>query len=226
VRKNSVERVYAVSVANASRATSGGTLAWVRGTFCSSVGNSRIPVPDDPKEWLQAESLMRAMLTRFGYSLQFSKFSSETKTPLVLFARHKNGWYLSSYSASTTSTVKLRFPHGAPLMLGTEADLDHGSSTYSLPRAQHKEVRCLVDQQDGEVSCVEAITEYPFFRRRWLVKGLRNATVHFYPEDERPVVMRVNESRTFVRESEPYEREENGGRLVMKDVSGELNIAW
>jgi hypothetical protein len=111
--------------------------------------------------------------------------------------------------------------------MGLETWLEDGHSTYTLPRAAHKEVRCLVEQAEaGEVSCVEGISEYPFFQRRILVHGLKNATVHFYPENERPVVMRVNESRSFVTETLPYDREENGKRLVIRSVTGILNIAW
>ena len=123
--------------------------------------------------------------------------------------------------------MKLRFAHGAPVLIGTETWIEDGRSSYTLPRAAHKEIRCLVDQaESGEVSCVEAISEYPFVYRRLLVKGLRNATVHFYPESDRKVVMRVNDNRDFVTESLPYDREEGGSRLVIRGVTGELNIAW
>jgi len=145
----------------------------------------------------------------------------------MLFARHRNGWFLSSYSPSTTGEVKLRFAHGAPLLLGMETWIEEGHSTYTLSRAVHKEIRCLVDQSESsEVSCVEAIPEYPFVYRRLLVKGLRHATVHFYPENDRKVIMRVNENRSFVNDSLPFERTEGGSRLVIKSVTGELNIAW
>ena len=111
--------------------------------------------------------------------------------------------------------------------MGLESWLEDGHSTYTLPRAAHKEVRCVVEQATtGEVSSVEGITEYPFFQRRILVHGLKNATVHFYPENGRAVVMRVNENRSFVTESLPYDREEDGKRLVIHKVTGTLNIAW
>ena len=220
------DRVYAVSRVSALGAGTG-TLAWVRGTFSSYLTGEHLPRPDDLKLWIAAESLMRLVLSEFGYSLRFAKSTAETRTPLIFSARHKNGWFLSNYSPSTTSEVKLRFAHGAPLLIGLETWLDNGHTTYTLPRAAHKEVRCLVDQAaSGEISCVEAISEYPFFERRLLVHGLKNATVHFYPENERPVVMRVNESRSFITESLPYGREENGKRFVIENVTGSLNIAW
>lgn len=226
VSAGGTERVYAVSRAQALGAGTG-ALAWVRGTFCSELTGKRLPVPDDPKDWFAAESLMRLVLSEFGYSIRNRQQAKDTRTPLMLFARHGNGWFLSSYSPSTTSEVKLRFAHGAPLLIGMETWLEEGHSSYTLPRAEHKEIRCLVDQAEaGEVSCVEAIPEYPFFFRRLLVKGLRNATVHFLPASDRKVVMRVNESRSFMTESLPYERASDGKRLVIRGVTGDLNIAW
>ena len=153
--------------------TGSGTLAWVRGSFCSSIGTARLPVPDDPKVWMQGESLMRLMLSKFGYTFQFHKPAADTRSPLILPARHKNAFFISSYSPSTTTEVRMRFAHGAPVMVGTETWIEDGHTSYTLPRAAHKEIRCLVDQTEAsELSCVEAITEYPFFERRLLLKGL------------------------------------------------------
>jgi hypothetical protein len=226
VSQSGQERVCAVSREQALGSGSG-TLAWVRGTFSSALTGKRLPEPDDPKEWFAAESLMRLMLGQFGYTILNTRQTSATRNPLMLFARHRNGWFLSSYSPSTTSEVKLRFAHGAPILIGTETWIENGHSSYTLPRAAHKEIRCLVEQAvNGEVSCVEAIPEYPFFYRRLLVKGLQNANVHVYPEMGRKVVMRVNDSRSFVNESMPYEQADGGSRLIIKGVTGELNIAW
>lgn len=225
------ERVYAVS-RDQALGTGSGNLAWVRGSFCSSLGKGRLPVPDDPSDWMQAESLMRMILTRFGYSIQFAKPSVETRSPLILSARHRNGFYLSSYAPSTNTAVRLRFPHGAPLLTGMETWMENGHSTYSLPRASHKEVRCLVDQPaSGELSCVESISEYPFFERRLLLKGLKNATIHFYPETPvagaaRRVVMQANDTRTYNLDSLPYTKEDDGTRLVIQGVTGNLLISW
>ena len=221
-----VERVYAVSRAQAL-GNGSGMLGWVRGSFCSSISGARLPTPDDPGQWMQAESFMRLILSRFGYSIRFAKSSVETRSPLLLSARHKNGFYLSSYSPSTTTAVHLRFPHGAPVLIGTETWLEDGHSSYTLPRALHKEVRCLLDQTvSSEVSCVEAISEYPFFQRRLLLKGLKNATVHFYPENERRVVMQANDTRTYNLDSLPYAREDDGTRLVIQGITGQLLISW
>ena len=231
VSQSGTDRVYAVSREQVLGAGSG-TLAWVRGSFCSSLGSARLPTPDHPTDWMQAESLMRLMLSRFGYSIRFAKPSVETRSPLILSARHRNGFFLSSYAPSTNSVVRLRFPHGAPLLVGIETWMEDGHSAYSLPRAAHKEVRCLIDQSaSGELSCVESIPEYPFIERRLLLKGLRNATVHFYPETPRSgparrVIMQANDTRTYNLDSMPYTQEDDGTRLVVQGVTGNLLISW
>lgn len=227
VTQNGAERVVAVSRRNAAGEGTG-TLGWVRGSFSSSiVPGSKLPVPDDPGRYFPAELLMRLMLVEFGYSIRLRKPLPETRSPLILAARHQNGFFLSCYSPDTTVTVQLRFPHGAPVLVGTETWMEDGHSSYTLPRAWHKEVRCFVDQEaSGDVSCTEAISEFPFIERRLLLNGLKNATVHFYPENDRKVIMAMNDARTYNLDSLPYAREENGKRLVIKEITGRLLISW
>lgn len=226
VSNGGARRAVAVSRRSALGANSG-TLAWVRGSFCCSIGAGRLPAPDDPRRYFQGEALMRLVLTEFGYSVRLVKPSPETRSPLILAARRQNGYFLSCYSPSTTASVQLRFPHGAPILVGTETWIENGHSTYTAPRAWHKEVRCFVDQQEGsEVSCVEAISEYPFIERRLSLTGLKNATVHFLPANDRKVIMESGDLHFYNQNSLPYSREDNGKRLVTKGITGKLTISW
>jgi hypothetical protein len=227
VSQKAAQRVIAVSRRNALGGGSG-ALAWVRGSFCCSVtGEQRLPQSDDPARYFLAETLMRFMLQEFGYSIRLSKMLPATRSPLILAARHQNGFFLSCYSPDTTVTVRLRFPHGAPVLVGTETWIADGHASYAPPRVWHKEVRCLVDQQQsGVVSCIERISEYPFIERRLLLTGLKNATVHFYPENDRRVIMAVNDNRDYNLDSLPYISEDGGKRLVIREVTGQLLISW
>jgi hypothetical protein len=226
VSQNGAQRVVAVSRRNAVGGESG-TLGWVRGSFCCSVTGERLPKSDDPALYFPGETLMRLMLQEYGYSVRLNKMLPETRSPLILAARHQNGYFLSCYSPDTTVSVRLRFPHGAPVLVGTETWIADGHSSYTPPRAWHKEVRCLVDQQEnGVVSCTERISEYPFIERRLLLTGLKHATVHFYPENDRKVIMAANDNRTYNLDSMAYTAEEGGKRLVVKDVTGQLLISW
>ena len=76
------------------------------------------------------------------------------------------------------------------------------------------------------VSCTERISEYPFIERRLLLTGLKHATVHFYPENDRKVIMAANDNRTYNLDSMAYTADEGGKRLVVKDVTGQLLISW
>jgi hypothetical protein len=226
VSQKGTQRVVAVSRRNALGGETG-TLAWVRGSFCCSITEARLPQSDDPAQYFLGETLMRFMLQEFGYSIRLSKMLPANRSPLILAARHQNGFFLSCYSPDTTVTVRLRFPHGAPVLVGTETWIADGHSSYTPPRAWHKEVRCLVDQQESAVvACIEKISDYPFIERRLLLTGLKNATVHFYPENDRKVIMAVNDNRTYNLDSIPYVSEAHGKRLVAKGITGQLLISW
>jgi hypothetical protein len=221
VSNGSAERVYAVSA---------GAVAWLRGTFASAIptnAGGRIPIPDSPSQFFPAESVLRLLLKDFGYSVHFVKSVKETRSPMLFAARCRNGYYLSSYSPSTAATVHLRFPQGAPLLVGAETWLADGHSTYMLPRSAHHEVRCFVDnQKTGEVSCVETYSGYLKIRRRLLLKGLSNATVRFLPEDNGPVIMAANDMRLHNETSLPFTKEDNGRTLVARGITGQLLISW
>jgi hypothetical protein len=56
--------------------------------------------------------------------------------------------------------------------------------------------------------------------------GLKNATVTFFPENDRRVIMETGELHYYNQDSIPYAREDNGTRLVAKGVNGKLAISW
>jgi hypothetical protein len=228
VSDGSGERVFAIK-----RTLGAGRLAWVRGSLSSTITNAYLPQPDDPKQRFQAEYLMRYMLAKFGYELRVERPTVESRSPLVLVARSNNGFFFSGYSPSTAVTLRLRFPHGAPLLHGYETWLENGYSSYSMPRAWHRECRCFVEQAaEGEISCVEGISEEIGVRRRLLLSGLNNATVHFYPEAHPsgpPVRMQSVHSRDNPLNSQDhieYTSEESGRRLVARNITGNLLISW
>ena len=220
VSANGKDRAYAVKR---------GSAVWLRGSFCSSIPQgARIPVPDDPAKTFVAESLMRAALAQLGYSIIVRKPTSATRLPVMTVARCRNGYFLSGYMPSTVSTVRLRFPHGAPLLLGRETWLEDGHSSYTLPRAWHNEARVFVQQTEAsEVSCVEYFAAMVGFRRRALVHGLKDATVTFLPEDEGRVVFQVNDTRPYIEKSSvPVTRSDDGRTLTVHGITGSLFISW
>ncbi len=228
VADGSNERVFALT-----RKVGSGRVAWVRGSLSSTITNAYLPQPDDPQQHFQAEYLMRYMLAKFGHELSVERPAVGSRNPLVLVARSNNGFFFSGYCPSTAVTLRLRFPHGAPILKGNETWFEGGHSTYSMPRAWHHECRCFVEQAaEGEISCVERISEEIGIRRRLMLAGLKNATVHFYPEIRPagpPVRMESGEAHAsfFATEKQvAYVPEESGRRLVAHDVTGDLLISW
>ncbi|MEG9430961.1 hypothetical protein [Terriglobus sp. ADX1] len=222
VNANGKERAYAVQHDNS---------AWIRGTFCSRIPenvSARIPIPDDPATSFPAEALARAALAQLGVSIVVNKTSPETRLPVIFGARCRNGYFFSGYAPSTTSSVRFRLSIGAPLFVGREAWLEDGHAVYTLPRAWHHEARVFVQtQQIGEVSCVEYYAGMTGFRRRTLIKGLKDATVTFLPEDKERVIFQVNDMRLHVEQNSiPVTRSENGRRLTVHGITGSLFISW
>ena len=164
--------------------TASGSIAWVRGTCSSGYRQGQhILQPDNASEFFPGEVLLRGALGLLGYQIRFSMADPDEKTPVITVHRHDNGYFFSSYSKDCTSEVQMRFPLGAPLLLGYETVLKDGFSTFRFPRAEHRECRVFVEQESGKLSCREIPPVSFQMRRRIEVAGLRNAIVRFFPEE-------------------------------------------
>ena len=108
--------------------------------------------------------------------------------------------------------------------------LEGGQATYSMPRAWHREARCFVEQtEDGEISCVERYSGHVGIKRRLHLRGLKNATVRFFPSARakaKKVIMAANDLREENEKSLPYEAEEGGRCLAVRNITGDLMISW
>lgn len=210
----------------------GGACAWVRGTVSASyVRGKALLQADDVREWFPAEQLMRWALAKLGYAFWVTRPMATTRTPMMTLARSANGWFFSGYCPDTTVSLRWRLPQGAPILLGHEAALEGGYAVYHLPRAWHRECRLMISGQgSGVISCIERSPEELGIARRWLVTGLEDATVHFYPDLERIDGLRlVCNSRAYhARTNLAFRWEDDGtGRhAVTEHVSGELTIMW
>ena len=137
----------------------------------------------------------------------------------------------STYAPSTTVDIHLKFPLGAPLLLGYETELKDGWSSYRFPRAEHKECRIFIEQQSGVVSAFEDIHSSFKFRRRIAVTGLQNATVRFFGESycADQVVGMLNSRKNGCRLSEEFDgeivhSEEYGTYFEARNVTGEMRF--
>lgn len=209
----------------------GGVLGWVRGTNSNYYRpGARLLATDHPDRSFASENLARFLLGAFGYDFMVRKEFPIQRTPIVCVTRRDNGFFFSGYHANTTVTLGLRFPQGAPLLIGFETPCRNGRTHYIMPRAWHRECRVFVQQKTPtDLSCMERHSGEYGVRRRLRVAGLHEATVRFYPErpDDRVRMYPAGYSPKKRMTAFPKEGDPSLGRhYVLEDVSGVLIIAW
>lgn len=211
--------------------TAGENVAWVRGT-CSSryQKGKQILQPDKASDFYPGEVLLRCALGHLGYQIRFSMTEADDKTPIFTVHRHDNGVFFSTFSKDCTAEMQMKFPLGAPLLMGYETVLKDGFSTFRFPRAEHRECRVFVEQACGKVSCKEIPPVSYQMRRRIEVEGLKNAVVRFFPErycGKKIQVLRNASYPYFVGDPLEGEWKEEGGHpyYEMKNVTGTLTLS-
>lgn len=163
--------------------TYGENFVWLKGTNSNDyIKGQQLLTPNNSKDYFIGEILMRDALAKLGYCISFQKENPESKSPVIMVSRRDNAFVFSTYAPNTTVKTKLKFPLGAPLLMGYEAKLENGFSSYTFPRAEHRECRVFVEQDGGVVSCRELPPVSYQMRRRIEVRGLENATVRFFAE--------------------------------------------
>ncbi|MHB9033379.1 MAG: hypothetical protein ACYC6L_10060, partial [Anaerolineae bacterium] len=213
-----------VSVINREPAWEGGCLAWVRATNCSNyVEHRALLVPDDPTKLFLGERLLRWALDEMGYAIRYRKPNTATRDPLITISRHKNGYFFSGYMPDTTATLQLKFPQGAPLLLGYETEIVDGYSQYRMPRGWQRECRVFIKQQSGVVSCTEQCSVEVGIRRRMWLRGLDAATVRFYLEPGSDVVVQRIWAHDEAHDAYPFSsgKDRSGPYILVEDVTGE-----
>jgi hypothetical protein len=214
---------------------SGGALAWVRGTSSNRYRKGeRLLTPDDPAVYFRGERLLRWTLGELGYDIRIAKQRPGTRDPAICIARNRNAYVFSGFCPNTTTRLCLRFPQGAPLLVGHETILADGFSTYTLPRAWHHECRVFVKQeQDAQLKCAEVCpSERRNLRRHIRVTGLVEATVRFYPEPGREprVLLRTPrpDGRLPFNVDIPFQQSEDatGSFVYIEGFTGDLEFAW
>jgi hypothetical protein len=125
---------------------------------------------------------LRQTLATLGYEINFNKKQENAKVPTMAIVRHNGAIILSAYNANTTTDVQLHFPQGAPILCGTEAEMIDGYSVYHFGRSEHRECRVYIEQESGVISCREHAPVNMRYRRKILIRGLKDATVRLFSE--------------------------------------------
>ncbi|NLF10078.1 MAG: hypothetical protein GX594_19180 [Pirellulaceae bacterium] len=209
----------------------GGIIAWVRGTNSNWYKGGHLLTPDNPTKWFQGDLLMRSALDRLGYRVAVRKSSVAQRNPITTIVRHNNGFFLSGFTPNTNVELRLRFPFGAPLLLGLETELVEGQACYRMPPAWHRECRVFVLQADGEVVCREVTHEADGLTRRMQIEGLMNASVCFFPDTSvpGPVAMQLNSVPPHIHAPLlDYQTQDDsfGRRMTLEHVTSKLLISW
>ncbi len=123
-------------------------------------------------------------LQKFGYDIRFKRKNANAKLPVWNVTRSKNGNFFSVYNPDTTTDTLLKFPLGAPILLGGETEIQGGCAVYRFGRCEHRECRVFVRQESGVISAMERAPVSGKFRRRFRIQGLQDATVYYFPESD------------------------------------------
>lgn len=126
---------------------------------------------------------IREKLTQYGYDIRFSYAPGGEKAPVMTVDTKDHGLLLTAYNTCMATDTHLRFPLGAPILTGTDAQIREGRSVYRFSKCDHKECRVFVEQAGGVVTLKALHPNSSLFRRKLLIAGLENATVWVLPED-------------------------------------------
>jgi hypothetical protein len=126
---------------------------------------------------------IREKLTQYGYDIRFSYAPGGEKAPVMTVAAKDHGLLLTAYNTCMATDTHLRFPLGAPILTGTDAQVLDGHSVYRFSKCDHKECRVFVEQAGGVVTLKALHPNSSLFRRKLLIAGLSDATVWVLPEN-------------------------------------------
>jgi len=207
--------------------TFSGNVIWLRATNAADYTGGQLLQAHDEREYFKSERLMRTALAKFGFEIVYEKPLGQ-REPVMSVHCNNGAFWFTSYHPSTTVKTKLRFPWGVPILDAHSAVMENGYAVYHFAKAEHRECRVFVEQNEGVISCRELGPVSYQYRRRIAVEGLEDATVRFlaetYCEDNLHVVL--NSHRGFYSVSEPFEGEYitiNGIRFYeARHVSGQL----
>ncbi|WP_256759538.1 hypothetical protein [Cohnella sp. WQ 127256] len=206
----------------------GGKVGWVRGSLPFEGGTvTQLPVRQ-ADDYADLSILVRQLLAEFGYELRQTKPEETSKPALLFVSRHDNGFYFTGCRQDTSVALRMRFPDGVPVIPGQTVRAGKNAATYSLDRTFHDECRVFVDQLETTTVFCREYMPNPTPRKvsvRFIhVTGLREATVTIYPP-----LASLEAGTVEVRADNAYVNLEGrvcGDRVVIPNISGEMEITW
>ncbi len=227
----SVETAYVTSSDGVSRVystfNSERRVAWIRASFPHRVAvGGHLPEVVGGHERFPCASLLRAALAFFGIDISFEAAHPADKLPLNLWSRKDNGLFMTGFAKNTAIALKMSFPDGVPMPVGTDAVVNNNVGKFiSLPWC-HNLCRAFVKQEEkSTVSCRrETAGTNMMSKERISLAGLKNAQVVFFPPEN------ANVYASFDREANSShfkpDRVRADGSVVFENISGKLFIFW
>ena len=156
----------------------------------------RLNVHEDPALW-------KGLLATAGQEISHRFKQEGSKPPAMAISRRDNGLFFSVYNPNTTTDTCLKFPLGAPILCGGEAELLCGAAVYRFARGEHRECRVFAEQQSGVISCRETAPVNARFRRALRITGLEDATLRLFPEEGCEAVVSIAKNTDRTPEFDP-----------------------
>lgn len=230
--KGDQERV--ASLVHAAPEWNGGKLAWVRGTTSVTVDGvrGRNLSTDDPSEHYPCENLLRHALAELGWSVVVERPSPGRESVHLMVSRTRNGFVFAGFSPLPEAVLHLKTPLGAPVFPGRDFDLTNGATHWPVWHWFHEECRVFVVQEEGRISMKPVSAKHPLYRRRWLLDGLKDATVRFFPEtgcEGHTNVLLNTDQRYFIlgdAHESTWIDSPHGRYLEMRGITGVVSFAW
>ena len=147
---------------------------------------------------------IRKALEPFGWAIRFDQ-KRMGKTCAMTLACRDNGLLLSLYNPDLTTDTLLKFPLGAPIFTGMDAELRDGFAIYRFGRSEHLECRVFVRQKEGIVSVKEIAPVSILHHRKLTLEGLEDATVCIFPESRGAQALSVDTTPRNVDETPVYD---------------------
>jgi hypothetical protein len=170
------------ALASGFQTAAGGRARWLRAPLPLTMNKGdHLPAPDNQASIFSFTELARQVLGDWGWQIGVHAMSREQRRPVLTLHRHDNGWFFSGYMPDTTVEISLGTPFGAPLLVGQETWIKNGKSSYRQARGWRSECRVFVAQADGWIQHTEELPGQIGVTRRLWVRGLKNATLRFFP---------------------------------------------
>ena len=205
-----------------------GTLIWLRGgVSIDQTKRSRLlPAPLDPSRYFSTEALLRAVCEASGVALRFARPDANQRAPLATVGRSRGAWAIAVFNPDRLP-ASWSLPPGAPVALGQSVEVAGQTARFTPPVAALFETRVFVEQSAAStVSLHEVPSVMAGVSRRWLVKGLRDATLRFFAPPDAGEVTFLSDPVFPYFEGEFPVAERSGDYLELENLSGELLISW